>query len=128
MRVGEAVQKDFVQPEFHHAGDAVPGKGELPDDNIGFKQGGLFGGNVEAVIGIEGIEATDFRLWQCLFESFNDGFIGDGLLQIGMAGDNQDVFHGDSFWFAIYLPANSGRLAAMRFGANSRISYCALSG
>ena len=72
--VGEAVQKDFVQPEFHHAGDAVPGKGELPDDNIGFKQCGLFGGNVEAVIGIEDIEAVDFCLRQGFLEGFDDGF------------------------------------------------------
>ena len=92
--VGKAVGEDLVEPVFHQAGEAVPGEGKLPDDDVGARERGLFGGDVDAVVGVEVVQFADFCLRQGALDVFEDGGICDGVFQVGVAGDDEDVWHG----------------------------------
>ena len=65
----------------------------MQDDDVGFQERGLFGGDIEAVVGVEAVQAADFRLGQGFFDFVKDGGVRDGGVEVGVAGDDQDVFH-----------------------------------
>ena len=95
--------EDFVQPQFQEAGHGIPREGELQDDDISLQKRSLFGGNVKPVIGIETVQAADFRVWQGFCDFVEDGGVRDGGAEVGVTGDNQDVFHGFSLGWVNFL-------------------------
>ena len=51
--VGPAVEEHVVEPLLEQGGGGVPVHGELEDDPVGGLQGGLLGGDVDLLIGVE---------------------------------------------------------------------------
>ena len=51
--VGPAVEEHVVEPLLEQCGGGVPVHGELEDDPVGGLQGGLLGGDVDLLVGVE---------------------------------------------------------------------------
>ena len=79
---------------------------ELPDDEVGFGQGGLFRGHMEHAVGRDHAELADGHVGERKGEFLEDRGVGDGFREVGMTGDKQS-FHGGSFFGSMDGPAET---------------------
>ena len=89
----EAVGPHFFYPTLEQRGDVEPEKGELQYDNIGTAQTILLCGDVNGAVGVELIEAEHFGIGEMLFEVVENAEIGGGVVKIGVAADDEGVWH-----------------------------------
>ena len=87
--VGEAVGKHAVKIVFQDGGHVVPEHRVLAHDGLVAQQGLLFGGGVNAKIGIECGEVADFVVRAGGLQVGDNGFVGNGLLEVGMGEEDE---------------------------------------
>lgn len=82
--VGEAIGQHAVKVLFEDGGNVVPVERKLEKHRVMAQQGLLFGGGVNAVIGIQRGQIADFQRKAAVLQSRDDGFVGNGPAEIGM--------------------------------------------
>ena len=93
--VGKAIGPHVIQPFFQDGRGVEPVGRVLQDNDVGLHQCGLFGGNVNAVIGVKVGQAAHAEVAaEVLFQVCQDQAVADGLLQVLVGGDNEDFGHG----------------------------------
>ena len=68
-------------------------RGNVQHDNVGAAQTILLGGDVDGLVCVERVEAEHFDIGEMVLEVVENAEIGGGVVKIGVAADDEGVWH-----------------------------------